>query len=273
MHNITNMINFSHIMGIFLRDAYIIRRSWHRLAELFFWGAVTLFLWGFITLWIRDDLLGTDSNINFVLLLIGGMIFWEMFYRAQQGISVTFLEEVWTRNIVNIFVAPIRASELLLGLMAVTLFKIFISFVFIVLMAWALYAFHVWDLGFYIAPFVINLFVFGFSIGIITTALILRFGPSIEIIAWALPFTFQPFSAVFYPVSVLPEFLQKLAFFIPIMHLFEGMRSVLVDGNFPLERVLFASVFNVIYFVLSLMFFYWILRVVRKRGMGRFVVD
>jgi ABC-2 type transport system permease protein len=249
------------------------KRSWHRIFSLFYWATLELFLWGFITLWLKG-VAPTDGRINFVLVLIGALIFWDLFSRAQQTIAVSFLEDVWSRNLVNIFVSPLTSREFIVGLLLLSIVQGFIAFGFIVFLAWALYALHIWSMGFFIIPFFLNIFLFGWTLGFVTIGLIIRFGPSVEILAWSIPVLFQPLSAVFYPISVLPDSLQKISFFLPTSHLFEGMRQVLSLKIFPIEDVIFATLFNGVYFIFGIAFFYWMLRLARKKGLlSRFTTD
>jgi len=267
-------MNYLHVKGIFLRRFFMLMRSWPRLVDIFFWSAVSITIWGFVTLWLRGEITEPEPKVNFVILLLGALIFWEIFTRVQQSIAVGFLEDVWTRNVINVFVAPVSAKEFIAGLAVVALFNTALASLFMVVFAWLLYALEIWTFGFYLIPFLVNLILFGFSLGLISLSLIMRFGPSVEVIAWALPFLFQPISAVFYPVSVLPVFLQKVALFLPTTHLFEGMREVLLQNVLPLDHIVWASALNVLYVWLALIFFAWILGVVRRRGaLGRFVTD
>jgi ABC-2 type transport system permease protein len=123
-------------------------------------------------------------------------------------------------------------------------------------------------------PFVINLFVFGWTLGFVIVGFTIRFGPSFEILAWSIPVLLQPLSAVYYPVEILPGVLQKLAFFLPTMHLFEGMRSILLTESFSGEHILWATLLNMVYFPLGMLFFYHMLRVARKLGLlSRMLTD
>lgn len=140
--------------------------------------------------------------------------------------------------------------------------------------SWMLYAFSITQLGLYMVPFLINIFIFGWALGLFTIGLIIRFGPSLDILAWSIPMLFYPLSAVFYPLSVLPVFLQKIAIFIPTLHLFEGMRFVLLQGKLPFSNIVWATALNFAYFILGVLFFYWMIKVARKRGLiGRLVTD
>ena len=266
-------MNYLHVAGILLRNIYLLRRSYYRAFSLFYWATVEIFLWGFITTWL-NTISNPDIKINFVVTLIGALLFWDLFFRVQQAVSVAFLEDVWSRNILNIFASPVRPRELILGFIILSLVFGIISFTFVSVVASVLYALKIWTLGLYLVPFVVNLFIFGWALGFAILGFTIRFGPSFEILAWSIPVLFQPLSAVFYPVEILPAVLEKMAFFLPTMHLFEGMRSVLLRNHFSTEHILWATLLNLGYFSLGLLFFYWMVRVARKRGsMGRLVTD
>jgi ABC-2 type transport system permease protein len=266
-------MNILHIYGIFLRNIILIRRSVGRMFGLFFFSTFELFLWGFVTLWLRD-LAGDDSRFNFVFLLLTGLIFWHLFIRAQQSFSISFLEDVWSRNIMNFFAAPVTTKEFITGLAFISITQGFLSFFYISVLATVLYSLEVWSLGFYMIPFFVNIFVFGWTLGLIAIGLLLRFGPAFEILAFFLPMMFLPFSAVYYPVSVFPEIIQHIAFFLPTMHMFEGMRAVLTQEAFPMGHALWATGLNVLYFLLGFSFFTWMVHVARKRGLlARLMTD
>jgi len=240
---------------------------------LFYWTLVELLLWGFITLWLQS--LNTSGlAVNLVATLLGALIFWDLFVRAQQSVSTSFMEDVWSRNLMNIFVTPLKSSEFVIGLALISFVQGIISFVFVTILAFALYALKIWALGFFVIPFFLNIFIFGWVLGFLTVALIIRFGPSFEILVWSLPFLFEPLSAIFYPVSVLPSYLQKVAFFLPTSHLFEGMRLLLHAGKFPIEDIFWATVLNIIYFILAILFLYRMLASAREKGLiSRLLTD
>ena len=233
---------------------------------LFFFSTFELFLWGFMTFWLRD-LAGADARVNFAFSLLTGLIFWHLFIRAQQSFSISFLEDVWTRNVMNFFATPVKRKEFIVGLAAISIAQGLLSFFYLSILAALLYALHIWTLGFYMIPFFVNIFVFGWALGLLAIGLLLRFGPAFEILAFFIPMMFLPFSAVYYPVSVFPEAIQQVAFFLPTLHLFEGMRQVLTEGTFPLSHALWATGLNIVYFALGLAFFAWIIRVAREKGL------
>ena len=235
--------------------------------ELFtvsFWPLLDLMLWGFVTLYLRNF---RQDLPKFVTFFLGALILWDILYRAQQGISVSFLEEVWSKNLLNLFVSPMRPSELLAALMSISVFKLLMAGGVSALLAWFFFSFNLFVLGISLLPFVLNLMLMGWAIGIVTMASILRYGQEAEVMAWGLAFLVQPISAVFYPVSVLPAWLQPLALMIPASHIFEGMRAVVETGAIPTASLIKATLLNLVYLGLAIYFFYRNLRIVKIKGL------
>lgn len=252
------------IFAIALRHLYLYKRSLSRLMEIFYWPLLDLLVWGFITIYL-EQFRGTLPN--FVAFFLGALILWDILYRSQQGISISFLEEVWSRNLLNLFVSPLRPGEFLIATMLISVFKLLSAALVTVVLAWLMYSFNIFLIGLALIPFVLNLILLGWAIGILTTTLILRYGQKAEILAWGLAFLFQPVSAVFYPVSVLPAFLQKIAWFIPATHVFEGMRAVILKQGLPVEHLVWAFGLNAIYLLAAVLLFYHVFTIVKQKGL------
>ena len=259
-------MNYLPILGIFLRNVYLYKRSIPRIFGLFVWVTVELFLWGFVTLWLRNIVQGNEA-LDFVLFLLSALVFWNLFVRTQQSFSISFLEEVWTRNIINIFTTPITQKELIAGFALLSVVQGIFGFLYVSTLAFLLYALDIWTLGLYIIPFFALILLFGWVLGLVTVGIIIRFGPAMEIFAFFMPFVLLPFSAVYYPISILPAFVQNIAQFLPTTHLFEGMRLVLTRGVFPVDHLLWAGGLTIAYFVLGSAFFAWMVHVARKKGL------
>ena len=246
------------------RYLYLYKRSLPRLMEVFYWPLVDLFVWGFITVYLSAY---KGALPDFVGFFLGALILWDMLFRCQQGITVSFLEDMWSRNLLNIFVSPLSPAEYVCSLLVMSVIKLLLASSVMILAALVLYSFNVFQMGFALVPFAINLLMMGWAVGIITTAVIMRFGQETEVLAWGIAFLFQPFSAVFYPVSVLPPVMQKIAFYIPSSHVFEGMRAVLAGKPFPTIEVLYAALLNAIYLAVAVVFFIWTFKSVKRKGL------
>ncbi|MBI5971063.1 MAG: ABC transporter permease [Deltaproteobacteria bacterium] len=246
------------------RHLYLYKRSLPRLMEVFYWPLLDLLLWGFVSVYLAKY---KGTMPNFIAFFIGAIILWDMLFRSQQGISVSFLEDVWSRNLLNIFVSPLSPAEYIASLLALSAIKLAFTSTVMITLAWLLYSYNVLTIGFSLIPLALNLIVMGWSIGIITTALILRFGQEAEVLAWAVALLFQPVSAVFYPVSVLPEPLRTVAAFVPSSHVFEGMRHVIATGALPLDELVWAIILNALYLGAAIAFFAWNFRSAKRKGL------
>jgi ABC-2 type transport system permease protein len=266
-------MNFQRVLGIFYRNIILIWRSVPKLVALFGFITVELFLWGFITFWM-ETLAPGDTQSNFILLILSAFIFWSMFWLSQRAFSLSFLEDVWSRNIINLFASPLKVREMVLGFILVGVTEALLAFFYIVPIAFLVYSLRIWDMGLYIIPFFMNILIFGWGLGVLTIGLVVRFGPSADILAFFIPFLLLPFSAVYYPISIFPAVLQGITFVLPTRHMFEGMRIAITQGVISHHSLLWGTVLNMVYLVLGYLFLHWMLKVARVKGyLSRLVQD
>jgi len=258
-------MNLRVIWALVLRYIFLYTRNPVRLVEMVFWPVVDLLVWGNLTVFLQRN---TSHEFgNYILFLLGAMILWDIMFRAQQGVAISFLEDVWTRNLLNVFVAPVRTIEYLSATFAVGIMRIMVTGVVLGSISWIGYSFNVFILQWWLVPFFLNLMLFGWSLGMISTALILRWGQAAESLAWAVPFFIQPAVAVFYPVADMPGWSQNIAWAFPATYIFEGMREVMKTGSMNPTLLAQAFALNVIYLAAAGALFYWILNLTRKRGL------
>jgi ABC-2 type transport system permease protein len=258
-------MNLRVISALVWRYLFLYTRTPMRLVELVFWPMVDLLIWGFLSVYIKQNTEGAFANqISF---LVGAMILWDVIFRAQQGVAVSFLEDVWTRNLLNVFVAPVRTLEYLAATFGVGALRIMVTVTCMSVVAWLLYAFNVFSLGLALLPFFANLLLCGWALGMVATALILRWGQAAESLAWAVPFFIQPFCAVFYDLSSLPSWAQKLSNCMPPTYVFEGMRKVMRTGQFDWSNFSMALLLNLALLVLAGFAFLAMLEFTKRRGL------
>ncbi len=257
------MINSGRVGAMALRHFYLYRKSIPRLLEQFYWPVMDLLVWGFVSIYLsRFD----GSLPSFLSYFLGGLILWDMLFRSQVGVTVAYLEEVWSRNLLNLFVSPLRPIEFLAGTISIAILRASFAATITLSLAWLVYGFNALVMGVWLWGFVISLYAMGWAMGIIISALILRFGQGAESLAWGLIFLIQPVACVFYPVDVLPPFLQYIAHAIPASHIFEGMRQVLDGGPAPIGHLLWAYSLNGVYAVVSLLVFYRFFAEAKREG-------
>jgi ABC-2 type transport system permease protein len=246
-----------------LRYWYLLRHSVPRQLDLFYWPAVNVILWGFLSQFLA-------GNSSFVAraggVLLAGMFLWDVLSRSQLGVSVGFLEEVWSRNLGHMFVSPLRAHEWLVSLMLVSIIRTVVGLAPAVLIAQLLFHFSLFDLGLPLAGFLANLMLMGWWLALLIVAAILRWGQGAENLAWAAVFVLSPVSAIYYPVTVLPAWLQPVALALPASHVFEGMRGVMVAHAYEVHHLIAALLLNIVYLVASGAVFLWAFANARARG-------
>lgn len=257
-------MNWGRIAALLTRHLYLYKRSFARLLEIFYWPFLDLVIWGFITMYLQGEGAPLHGAVTFFL---GALILWDILFRAQQGIALSFLEEMWARNLMNLFASPLTVGEYLVATMTMSVMKVLAVGSLMVLFAWAFYDYDIFRMGIALLPFILNLVLSGWIIGVLTTSIIMRFGQQAEVLAWGMVFLFQPVSCVFYPMEVLPVFLQPLAMAVPPAHVFEGMRAVLTDGVFPFSHLAWASGLNLFFLLLMVSWFYHTFNVCKERGM------
>ncbi len=254
-------MNFNRIFAIILRHFYTTIHQLERFFDVIISPVLMLILWGFLSKYVQNIESSTLASF-----LLGGMILWMIFEKVSTDIGINFMFEIWDRNIINLLASPITFLEFLTGLLTISFIKIIIAFGSMWLMASIFYNFQITSLGFGLALLWINLFIFAVAFGIFNVSLILRYGHSIGPLTWILPFLVQPFAAVFYPISVLPDIFQKIAFVIPISHVFEGMRYAFETNQFDYNNFWAALVLNAIYMSVSVAFFTFTFRKALRSG-------
>lgn len=256
-------MSFSRIKGIIIQNLFHLRHSLEDLIDTFFWPSIDVIIWGLMTTYFFQ-LQGPIAGV--IAFLMGGLILWNIVWRAQQDVSFALLRNVWNRTILSLFSTPLAPREFIVATMILGLFKIILTLSLVSIIAYVLYSFNIFSLGFYFLPFFINLIAFAWAVGLCITGLIIRFGMRIQAFAWSLIILFHPISAVFYPLSILPPLLQKIALFLPTAHIFEGMREVLKTGTISAEHLIWAFFLNAVYLVFSAWFFAFMFEKARKKG-------
>ena len=230
-------MRWNRIAAIVLRQLYLMRGSPSRVLPLFAWVTVDIVLWGFISRYLNSV---ATPGFNFVTTLLGAVLLWDFFSRVMQGVTIAFLEDVWSRNFLNIFATPLSISEYLLGLVLTSIGTSTVGLVVMLVLATVVFGLSFFTYGVLLIPFVLVLFLFGIALGIAGSAMVLRFGPASEWFVWPIPALVSPFAGVFYPLSVLPRWMQCISYLLPPAYVFEAMRSIL-SGHAPSMTVLLGA--------------------------------
>jgi ABC-2 type transport system permease protein len=256
-------IAMHRINAMILRYWYLLVSSWPRLLELIYWPALQIITWGFLQSYI-------SSNAGFFAqaggTLIGAVILWDILFRGQLGFSISFLEEMWARNLGNLMMSPLKPIEFLISLMIMSLIRLAIGVTPMILLGVIFFKFNIFTLGLPLIAFFCNLIFTSWSLGIFVSGLVLRNGLGAESIVWTLMFGLMPLACVYYPVSVLPNWLQYVAWILPPTYVFEGMRALLIDHVFRADLMAWALAINMVLFVASFAGFLALLNSARRAG-------
>jgi len=251
------------VAAMVLRYWYLLRSSWPRLLDLVYWPAVQMLMWGFLQLYIGQN------NSFFARaggIFIGAVLLWDILFRGQLGFSLSFLEEMWSRNLANLMISPLRPAEFVAALIVMSVIRLAISTIPVALLAIAFFGFNLFGLGLALAAFFINLLLTSWAIGIFVSGLVMRNGLGAENMAWSIMFIFLPLTCVYYPVAVLPDWLQHVAWVLPPTYVFEGMRALLIDHAFRADLMLQALGLNVLFFAAGSAAFLGLLKSARRNG-------
>ena len=256
-------MKFHRMYALSLRHIYLIKSSFPRILDLIYWPTIQIVLWGFISKFFT---LHSDFYNHTVGIILSSAILYDFLFRSSISFNMLFLEEIWSRNFTNLFVAPLKVSEIITALTITALLRTLIGIVPAILIATPFFGVSIFNLGPSLVLLFLSLYLFGITLGLIVTSGLLRYGPAFENIAWSSLFLLAPLGCVYYPLSILPEWLQLLAKSLPLVYIFEEVRSILTDNVVNYSNIMTALKLNLLYFISSVLIFYLAFYGARKKG-------
>lgn len=254
----------NRIEAVVLRHYYEARRNVDRITDMVYWPVLDIIVWGFFTIYLAR---GNRLQPGLVSFLLGATILWGMFFAFQRDMAIGFLDELWSRNLINLFSTPLSVTEYLAGLIFVNFLKAMVGLSAAALIAWTAWAFDIFPLLPALLPYIADLILFALALGILTTGMIFRYTTRIQGLAWCFAGLLQPVSCVFYPLSSLPAFLRPVACALPTTHAFEGMRQTLAGMGFSPYHFWCGLGLDAAYFCVAVVVFRWVFASARSRGL------
>ena len=239
------------VAAMMLRYWYLLRSSWPRLIELPVTSANS----------VSRSFFARASGT-----FIGAVLLWDILFRGQLGFSISFLEEMWARNMGNLMMSPLRPFEFITALMVMSVVRLSIGVIPVTVLAFAFFGFNLYGFGLALVAFFLNLMLTSWAVGIFVSGLVLRNGLGAENLAWSIMFLFMPLTCVYYPVATLPTWLQPVAWALPPTYVFEGMRTLLIDHTFRPDLMLDALSLNAVFFAAGTFGFLKLLQSARRHG-------
>ncbi len=256
-------MKFYRIYALYLRHFYLIKSSLPRWLDLVYWPTIQIILWGFISKFFT---MHSDYYNHTVGIILSAAILYDFLFRSSISFNMLFLEEIWSRNFTNLFIAPLKVSEIITGLTATALIRTLIGIVPAVLLASPFFGVSLLNLGPALMLLLLSLYAFGITLGLLVVSGLLRYGPAFENVAWSSLFLLAPLGCIYYPLSILPDWLQILAKALPLVYIFEEVRSILINNIVDYSNIMSALVLNFIYFLLAIFIFYNAFNEARKKG-------
>ena len=256
-------MKIKRILSLMLRHLYLIKASFPRIIDLIYWPTVQIILWGFVSKFFTMH--STYFN-NTAGIILSAAILYDFLFRSSISYNMLFLEEIWSRNLINLFVSPLRINEIVIALTCTALIRTLIGLIPAVLIAIPLFGISLLELGIPLILLLISLYLFGITLGLLVTAGLVRFGPSFENIAWASLFFIAPLGCIYYPVEILPTWLQSIALILPLAHIFEETRSILVSSTVNYSNIYYALLLNTFYLTIALLVFYQSFKSAKFKG-------
>ncbi len=256
-------MNWNKIYALSLRHLYLIKGSFPRILDLIYWPTIQIFLWGFISKFFT---LSSSFYENTVGIILSAAILYDFLFRSSISYNMMFLEEIWSRNFTNLFIAPIKLSEIITALTLTAILRTLIGLVPAALLAIPFFGVSIFKIGPPLIFLLITLYIFGVTLGLLVTSGLVRFGPSFENIAWASLFFLAPLGCIYYPIEILPEWLQLLAKLLPLVHIFEEMRNILIYDILNYFQILKAIFISFLYFIVGIIIFYLSYDGAKNRG-------
>ena len=256
-------MNFNRMYGLFLRHFFLIKSSFPRILDLIYWPSIQIILWGFISKFFSTY---SDYYNNTIGVILTCAILYDFLFRSSISFNMLFLEEIWSRNFTNLFIAPIKISEIIVSLVFTALIRTLIGLVPAILLTSPLFGISILNLGVPLFFLFLSLYIFGITLGLFVSSGLLRFGPSFENIAWSSLFLLAPLGCIYYPLEILPEVFQIIAKALPLVYIFEETRNILVNNVVDYENMLQAFYLNAIYLLVGVCLFYFSFSEARKKG-------
>ncbi len=258
-------MNTQRIYAMLLRHMYQFRRSYDRIFDSFYWIALDLMIWGITGLFLAKL---SPNNEQFVIMIISGVILWNVTYRTQIDINVSLLEELWNKNLINIFVSPLMFKEWIASLVILGMIKASATFLFGTLLAYFIYDINMLTLySYHVLTYIILLMMSGWWIGFFVSSLLLRYGTRIQTLGWSFVWLLGPFAAIYYPLETLPWWAQQIAKVIPMTYVFEESRNQLFNGTINYVNIGIALLLNIFFILLGVYIIHRSFRKILQKGL------
>lgn len=262
------MVNLNRVYAVMLRHIYIIRRSYTTLTDLFYFPLFDLMIYGFMSLWM-SKLSPVNATVTTTVMVINFIVWQAVLIRLAVDIIQGILEEIWSKNLINLFSAPIFFVEWIIGLACVGLVKAVIEFLFIAAAAWLIFGVPIAHITPIFLPTVLLCVTSGWMLGLIGLSFVLRWGERAYFMCYGIGGIMVPFCGVFYPLDVLPVWMQWVGALIPVSRLFSEVRHLIERGMYDSNLLYLMSLWTLGYCALLFLLVRYQFKHARSKGLDR----
>ena len=256
-------MSWLRVRTVVRRHYLVLWRQPNRWFDIAVWPLFDVLLFGSLGAFVAQE---NDASRAAAPYLLAGIMLFHVLFQCQIAVATGFMEETWSRNILNIMTTPITEAEYAAGLALFAFLKLLMAMAAITVAALIFFGFDLSAVGWSLVPIVGSLLLVGFALALVVIGMILRFGQSAEILAWGLNFVVLSLSGVFSPVSALPGAVQPAAEILPTTYSFRAMRTVLDGGALPWADIAIGFAGALVAGALSFWFVVHMLHVFRRRG-------
>ena len=258
--------SWRRVYGIILRLWYGTLRSFDRLTDAFYWVTLDLALWGITARYLENATTGVQ---NIFFMIVASVILWSVVYRGSVDLAISMLDELWNKNLINLFAAPISIVEWLAACALYGFLKAIVATLFGSLVAFVFYSFNVFTLSWNIIPLFLLLYLAGWTLGIFMTGVIMLYTTKVQALAWTAIWLLAPFSAIYFPLESLPVWAQFIGKCLPTSYVFEQMRSVINGHQLSWSELGAATGISVVLMLAAMLFIKECFRRSLDRGLAK----
>lgn len=244
-------MNVRKVYAHFYRHVKIMLRSPGEMFGISIWPFIGLLSLGLFGKFIVNTG-APNSTMNFVII---GVIAWNFFTISMRGLYIPFMYDIWSESLKHFFSSPTELKDMVLGNAVFSFVSGVVGLLFVSIVSLIIFNYNIFSIGYYLIPGMLIILLHGISDGMIIVSLVISRGYGWHAIGWALPGFIMILSGVYYPISMLPETIQKISFILPSSHAIAGIRSSLTSPDLALTEFLIGFVISIFYLTLSLFVF------------------
>lgn len=262
-------MKFHRIWAVVLRHLRLFTQI-NQIIWLFYWPLVDVILFGFTGVWFAQS---EPSNATVGILLITGVVLWQLVIRATFEPSIDLIEELWSLNMLNLFATPLLVREWVIAILILAAITGAIVTTYCMAAAWVFYHVNILGFGPHILTFICLLFYSGLWVGFFSAAIVIYFGARAQSVVFMTNWILAPFTGALYPVSILPGWAQKISHFLPMTYAFNGIHTLATQNRFAVDHAVWCAGISSVYLALSLLFFHWLFNLSKQKGFARLSAD